>query len=87
MKLTFLGTRGFIEASTRRHRRHSALLVAYHGREVMVDCGEDWRHKLGEIAPRAVVVTHAHPDHAFGLEDGAPCPVWATSESWEAMEG
>src|SRR5437660_1496849 len=32
MKLTFLGTRGEIEARTRRHHRHSSLLVSYRGK-------------------------------------------------------
>ena len=86
MKLTFLGTRGNIEARTRRHRRHTALEVAYRGRRVMVDCGEDWKDAVEEVAPCAVVVTHAHPDHAWGLEEGAPCPVYATEEAWKEME-
>ena len=51
----------------------------------MVDCGEDWRGRLARIAPDAVVVTHAHPDHAWGLQDGANCPVFATEAAWEAM--
>ena len=87
MKLTFLGTRGEIEARTRRHRMHASLEVAYYGRRVMVDAGEDWRGELEGLAPRAIVVTHAHPDHAWGLKDGAPCPVHASGESWEAMDG
>ena len=87
MKLTFLGTRGNIDARTPLHRRHTALLVSYRGREVMIDCGADWRGRLDEIAPRAVVVTHAHPDHALGLADGARCPVHASAEAWQEMEG
>ncbi len=51
MKLTFLGTRGEIEARTLERQR-----------------------------PAAIVVIHAHPDHAWGLRDGAPCPVWATED-------
>ena len=31
-------------------------------------------------------MTHAHPDHAFGLKAGAPCPVYATEASWDTME-
>jgi phosphoribosyl 1,2-cyclic phosphodiesterase len=85
MKLTFLGTRGNIEARSPIHRRHTALLVSYRGRDVMIDCGADWCGRLDEVALRALVVTHAHPDHAQGLEDGAPCPVHATAEAWEAM--
>lgn len=85
MKLTFLGTRGYIDASTRRHRMHASLLVAYRGKSVMIDCGEDWLGRLDEVRPRAIVVTHAHPDHAGGLAQGAPCPVYATEDAWQGM--
>jgi phosphoribosyl 1,2-cyclic phosphodiesterase len=85
MKLVFLGTRGNIEARSDRHRRHSALEVSYRGRRVMIDCGDDWRGELRDLRPRAIVVTHAHPDHAFGLKDGAPCPVYATAAAWDEM--
>lgn len=51
----------------------------------MIDCGEDWRGALPDLRPRAVVVTHAHPDHAFGLKGGAPCPVYATRSAWIEM--
>jgi phosphoribosyl 1,2-cyclic phosphodiesterase len=61
----------------------SALLVAYYGERVMIDCGEDWLGALDDLAPQAIVVTHAHPDHAWGLQEGAPCPVYATKISWE----
>lgn len=87
MKLTFLGTRGEIEARTPRHRMHTSLEVGYRGRRVMIDAGEDWRGRLGEVRPHAIVVTHAHPDHAWGLKDGAPCGVWAPRVAWEAMKG
>lgn len=85
MKLKFLGTRANIEATTRRHRRHSSLEVSYRGRRVMIDCGADWRGELAELRPQAIVITHAHPDHAFGLEDGAPCPVYATRAAWSQL--
>jgi ribonuclease BN (tRNA processing enzyme) len=86
MKLVFLGTRGYIAQRSPRHERHSALLVSYRGRAVMIDCGEDWRGRLCEVAPRAVVLTHAHPDHALGLDGGAGCPVWATAATLAAIE-
>lgn len=75
-----------MEAKTHRHRMHTSLEVSYRGERVMVDAGEDWLGKLDEVDPDAIVVTHAHPDHAWGVQDGAPCPVWATEESWEEID-
>lgn len=86
MKLTFLGTRGNIEPHNRRHRMHTSLMVAYYHRRVMVDCGEDWLGSLDELQPHAIVVTHGHPDHAFGLKNGAPCPVYASQETWDVID-
>lgn len=85
MKLRFLGTRGNIDAESDRHRMHTALRVSYRGRAVTVDCGASWRGRLDALRPRALVVTHAHPDHVDALRDGAPCPVWATEEAWERV--
>ena len=86
MKLTFLGTRGYIEPKSRRHRRHTSLLVAYYDARVMIDCGEDWLGSFEALHPKAIVLTHAHPDHAGGLARGAPCPVYATEEGWESLD-
>lgn len=86
MRLTFLGTRAYIDVKNRRHRRHSAALIEAAGQRIMLDCGADWRGELGRIAPDAIVLTHAHPDHAFGLADGAPCPVYATPDTWAHID-
>ena len=67
MKLTFLGTRGEIEARTALHRMHSCLMVD--GR-VLVDCGADWLGKISALCPQAIILTHAHLDHAGGLKRG-----------------
>jgi phosphoribosyl 1,2-cyclic phosphodiesterase len=32
------------------------------------------------------VLTHAHPDHAGGLAEGAPCPVYATNDTWDLID-
>jgi phosphoribosyl 1,2-cyclic phosphodiesterase len=86
MTLTFLGTRGEIEARTRRHRMHTSLLVSYRGARVMIDCGLDWLGKLKRVSPDAIVLTHAHPDHAWGLKRGAPCPVYAPQKTWRELQ-
>jgi phosphoribosyl 1,2-cyclic phosphodiesterase len=85
MKLIFLGTRGEIEGRTKRHRMHSSLLASYLGKNVMIDCGLDWLGKFEGLQPDAIVLTHAHPDHAWGLKRGAPCPVHATQETWQTL--
>jgi phosphoribosyl 1,2-cyclic phosphodiesterase len=85
VKLKFIGTRGEIEKRTRRHRMHTSLMVSYRGADVMIDCGLDWLGKFERLHPRAIVLTHAHPDHAWGLRDGAPCPVYAPKKTWETL--
>src|SRR5436305_3864671 len=86
MKLTFLGTRGEVEARTRRHRMHTSLVVSYRGADVMIDCGLDWLGKLNRVDPNAIVLTHAHPDHARALKRGAPCPVYAPQKTWQELQ-
>lgn len=91
MKLRFLGTRGETKVRSELHYLHSSLLVSYRGASVMIDCGYDWLGKVGPAAgpdaprPGAILVTHAHPDHAWGLKEGAPCPVWASAATWEVI--
>jgi phosphoribosyl 1,2-cyclic phosphodiesterase len=52
----------------------------------MIDYGTDWLGRLDAVSPTAIVLTHAHPDHAAGLAEGAPCPVYATKQTWDAID-
>ena len=83
--ITFLGTRGEIEIRSRRHRRHSSLLIQHNDARIMIDCGADWLGRLSIVAPTAIILTHAHPDHAWGLAEGTPCPVYAAKETLDLL--
>jgi phosphoribosyl 1,2-cyclic phosphodiesterase len=85
MTLTFLGTRSSTERFNDRHRRHSALLLEGPEGRIMIDCGGDWLEDLNRLAPDALLLTHAHPDHSDGLQRGAPCPVHATASVWQRI--
>ncbi len=85
MKLIFHGTRGYIDARTRLHRMHSVCEVQYRGKGVHIDCGEDWLGELNRLNPKAMVITHGHPDHAWGLKEGTDFPVYATADTWEII--
>ena len=52
----------------------------------MIDCGQDWLGKFDRLQPDAIVLTHAHPDHAWGLKNGAPCPVHAPQKTWRTLK-
>jgi phosphoribosyl 1,2-cyclic phosphodiesterase len=65
---------------------HTSLLVSYRGAKVMIDCGQDWLGKFDRLHPGAIVLTHAHPDHAWGLKNGAPCPVHAPQKTWQELQ-
>lgn len=68
MRIEILGTRGEIDETTPYHSRHSGLLI---DDALLVDCGE---REFLDRAPKAVLVTHLHPDHAYFVRAGAERP-------------
>ena len=63
----------------------ASCLVSYRNTRLMLDRGEDWLGNDEWFGAQAILVTHAHPDHSWGLKRGAPRPVYATEESWVVM--
>jgi phosphoribosyl 1,2-cyclic phosphate phosphodiesterase len=68
---------------------------------ILVDCGPDWRiqMKANQLErPDVILITHEHADHFLGLDDllafrrsvpadaWSPIPVYATEQTWKAIE-
>ena len=86
MILKFLGTKGYIDISSKRHKMHTSLLILHKNKKFMIDCGEGWERKLKKINPDYIIITHAHPDHAFGLKNGTKAKVLATKKSFDILK-
>lgn len=109
MKLTFLGTGTSTGVPTvacscavctspdpHDKRTRPSVLLEFDGRVVVIDTTPDFRQQaLRERLQRldAVVFTHTHADHIFGLDDvrvfyfrqRAPIPIYADAASMESI--
>jgi ribonuclease BN (tRNA processing enzyme) len=83
MRLHFYGTKGYVEESSRAHAGHSAFVLESEGFRLLCDFGENRKGMLARIAPDAIFVSHAHPDHAWGLHEGTRLPVYASAVTHE----
>ena len=83
MRLHFYGTKGYVEESSPSHAGHSAFTVESEGFRLLCDFGQNRRGLLSTIRPDAIFVSHAHPDHAWGLEEGTEAPVHASAITHE----
>ena len=88
MKITFLGTGtstgiptiGVERASCfskdkRDNRLRSSILVEYKNKNIVIDCGPDFRQQMlrtGVTKVDAILFTHEHADHTAGLDDVRP---------------
>jgi len=65
MIVTFLGTKGDVPEVSPKHQMYSSITVYHKPTTLLVDFGEGF-----ETVPNvsAILLTHAHPDHAFGLK-------------------
>jgi ribonuclease BN (tRNA processing enzyme) len=83
MRLHFYGTKGYVEARSRAHSGHSAFTVEEEGFRLLCDFGQNRKGLLKRVRPDVIFVSHAHPDHAWGLEEGTGVPVYASGISHE----
>lgn len=86
MKLTFFGTKGYVEEHSPTHFGHSTFTIEYRGFRLLCDFGENRKGLLREIRPDAIFVSHAHPDHAWGLDEGTEAPVYASEATHEILK-
>ncbi|MFW6150936.1 MAG: MBL fold metallo-hydrolase [Chloroflexota bacterium] len=84
-RMTFLGTKGEVAEAPEGHQYHSSLMVEVGDFRLVIDYGEVRRYSLEELAPTAVLITHAHPDHYAWLNEDIRinAPVYLTGETLE----
>lgn len=108
MRVTFLGTGTSVgvpsvgcECSTclsddRRDKRLRCSVLIQHGdHNVLIDASTDFRQQALRIGLKklaAILFTHSHADHCFGLDDTrpimfreGPMPCYATETTWEGL--
>jgi len=78
LRLHFYGTKGYVEESSPAHSGHSAFTIEAEGFRLLCDFGENRKGLLEKIRPDAIFVSHAHPDHSWGLEEGTSATVYAS---------
>jgi phosphoribosyl 1,2-cyclic phosphate phosphodiesterase len=109
MKVTFLGTGTSVGIpsigcdcdtclSDDKHdkRLRSSVLLEHEDKKILIDASTDFRYQALRIGLKqldAILFTHAHADHCFGLDDTRPLmfrnnieiPCYATEVTWEGL--
>lgn len=108
MRIKFLGTGTSVGVPTvgcecdtclsddpRDKRLRTSVLIEHEGHNTIIDTSTDFRQQALRIGLKhldAVLFTHAHADHCFGLDDArplmfrhGPLPCFATEITWEGL--
>lgn len=108
MNVTFLGTGTSVgvpaigcdcatclSEDPRDKRLRVSLLVEYNGHQVLIDPSTDFREQALRAGIRhldAVLVTHSHADHVFGIDDLRPLnyrqgaiQMYANDQAWKGL--
>lgn len=108
MRVTFLGTGTSVgvpsvgcECATclsddpRDKRLRTSVLIEHRDQNILIDASTDFRQqalRLGLKHIAAVLFTHSHADHCFGLDDTRPImfrdgaiPVFASEITWQGL--
>jgi len=85
VRLHFYGTKGYVPESSRWHAGHSAFVLEALGFRLLFDFGENRKGMLSKIRPDAIFLSHAHPDHGWGLWEGTEAPVHASAITHELL--
>lgn len=77
------------------HRLRTGLLIENEGQNLVVDLSADFRQQALTAGMRrldAILITHCHADHVFGLDDirpfnfkNGPIPVYASNDTWHRL--
>jgi phosphoribosyl 1,2-cyclic phosphate phosphodiesterase len=109
MKVTFLGTGTSVGIPSvgcdcdtclsddeRDKRLRCSILLEHKDKKILIDASTDFRYQALRIGLKqldAILFTHAHADHCFGLDDTRPLmfrnkieiPCYATEVTWEGL--
>ena len=75
----------------RDKRLRQSALVQYQGKNILIDCGPDFRQQIlstGGMALDAILITHIHYDHIGGLEElrgFSDLPIYARGDVIDAL--
>ncbi len=90
-----------LQPGSRNRRRNPSLLIQHRGKNILIDCGKSFREGWIEVIEKyhvkevhAVIITHAHADAFYGLDDlrevigkgGAAVPVYARESDLAVIE-